>query len=506
MPQCKFSWKIVKTIINNDFKNWCEKAVWLNLNFFNENIFIKWLYKDNNLECSVNKNINYLDKLPEIWENFFWIFEEKIFLDRKDINLINYWETIYNESSLDLCKSNIQENYNTSNCIVSLKVKKILISESDCWEIIEIRLNDWIKDYIIRWTIKWEWIWWYIDWTNNNEIKYSCDNNKYTFDSNPNYKIWDELYIVANSYNLIISEWKDIYNKNLDKNICSISPFWISIDNFKWYENCKLKWKVDYVKYVENPEWYNCSFNINLQVSNENWKYFISTKEHFLYDKSWLYICLWSTQTIFPIEKNINWKIQISELPKIWEESYFIINNETKELIWYWEDEYLNSTLIECSIDKEKQSFSLTWWLSKNEVTQKRIDFVLWLKMEQQNQNSINPVLEQNQINTNIDMENESKIDNNDIKIETKPIKDYNKNIDTIVKIDDIKKNEDTKISQYNQDNSMTGTITSTWIIKHEEVIQNKQLNKETNYNYLFWIGGILLIILWIIIYKKFKK
>ena len=498
MTQCKFSWKIIKTIINNDFKNWCEKTVWLNLKNFNENIFIKWLYKDNNLECYVNKNINYLDKLPEIWENFFWIFEEKIFLDRKDINLINYWETIY--------KSNIQEYYNTSNCIVSWKVKKILISESDCWKIIEIRLNDWIKDYIINWTIKWEWIWWYIDWTNNNEIKYSCDTKKYTFDSNPNYKIWDELYIVANSYNLIISEWKDIYNKNLDKNICSISPLWISIDNFKWYENCKLKWKTDYVKYVENPEWYNCSFNINLQISNENWKYFISTKEHFLYDKSWLYICLWSSDTIFPIEKNINWENKVFQLPKIWEESYFIINNETKELIWYWEDEYLNSTLSECSIDTEKQSFSLTWWLSKNEVTQKRIDVVLWMKKEKQNQNLINPVLEQNQINTNIDMENESKIDNNDIKIETKPIKDYNKNIDTIVKIDDIKKNEDTKISQYNQDNSMTETIKSTWIIKHEEVIQDIKLNKEINHNYLFWIGVISLIILLLVIYKKFKK
>gem|GEM_PF-6303927 len=78
--------------------------------------------------------------------------------------------------------------------------------------------------------------------------------------------------------------------------------------------------------------------------------------------------------------------------------------------------------------------------------------------MEQQNQNSINPVLEQNQNNTNIDIDylNEAKINNDDVKIETKFIKDYKKNIDTIDKTVDIKKNEDTKISQDNKNNSMT--------------------------------------------------
>lgn len=399
----------------------------------------------------------------------------------------------------------------SENCIANWTIKKIIENKTydNCWTELQIRINDWIKDYIISWTIKWEWVWWYIDWTNNNEIKYSCDIKKYTFDSNPNYKIWDELYIVADFYNRIVWIWKDLYNQNIDKYSCFMywGPFgyW---DDSKWYENCKIKWKTDYVKYVENPDWYNCYFDINLQISNENWKYFISTKEHFLYYKSWLYICLWSSDTIFPIEKNINWENKVFQLPKIWEESYFIINNETKEIIWYWEDEYLNSTLSECSIDTEKQSFSLTWWLSKNEVTQKRIDAVLWMKKEKQNQNTINPVLEQNQINTNIDIDylNESKIDNDDVKIEKNPTKDYKKDIDTIDKIVDIKKNEDTKISQDNQDNSMTGTITSTWIIKHEEVIQDIKLNKEINHNYLFWIGVISLIILLLVIYKKFKK
>jgi len=389
-------------------------------------------------------------------------------------------------------------------CIASWIIKKIINEENTnkCWNFIEFKINDWINNYLINWNLS----------NSIEDDSILCNSFQYQLKNLDIIKEWLKVYVIAdnNSNQIIEISDKDIVS-NLNINKCSEHRYYSLTDylyKIRWSENCKLKWKVDYVKYVENPEWYNCFFNINLQVSNENWKYFISTKEHFLYDKSWLYICLWSTQTIFPIEKNINWKIQISELPKIWEESYFIINNETKELIWYWEDEYLNSTLSECSIDIEKQSFSLTWWLSKNEVTQKRIDFVLWLKMEQQNQNSINPVLEQNQNNTNIDIDylNEAKINNDDVKIETKFIKDYKKNIDTIDKTVDIKKNEDTKISQDNKNNSMTWTITSTWIIKHEEVIQNKQLNKETNYNYLFWIGGILLIILWIIIYKKFKK
>lgn len=387
-------------------------------------------------------------------------------------------------------------------CIASWIIKKVINEENTnkCWNFIEFKINDWINNYLINWNLS----------NSIEDDSILCNSFQYQLKNLDIIKEWLKVYIIAdnNSNQIIEISDKDIVS-NLNINKCSEHHYY-SLNSYlyekRWGENCKLKWKTDYVKYVENLDWYNCYFDINLQISNENWKYFISTKEHFLYDKSWLYICLWSSDTIFPIEKNINWENKVFQLPKIWEESYFIINNETKELIWYWEDEYLNSTLSECSIDIEKQSFSLTWWLSKNEVTQKRIDAVLWMKKEKQNQNSINPVLEQNQINTNIDMENEYKIDNNDIKIETKPIKDYKKDIDTIDKIVDIKKNEDTKISQDNQDNSITGTITSTWIIKHEEVIQDIKLNKEINNNYLFWIGVISLIILWLVIYRKFKK
>lgn len=387
-------------------------------------------------------------------------------------------------------------------CIASWIIKKVINEENTnkCWNFIEFKINDWINNYLINWNLS----------NSIEDDSILCNSFQYQLKNLDIIKEWLKVYVIAdnNSNQIIEISDKDIVS-NLNINKCSEHHYYSLTDylyKIRWYENCKIKWKTDYVKYVENPDWYNCYFDINLQISNENWKYFISTKEHFLYDKSWFYICLWSYDTIFPIEKNINWENKVFQLPKIWEESYFIINNETKELIWYWEDEYLNSTLSECSIDTEKQSFSLTWWLSKNEVTQKRIDAVLWMKKEKQNQNSINPVLEQNQINTNIDMENESKIDNNDIKIETKPIKDYKKDIDTIDKIVDIKKNEDTKISQDNQDNSMTGTINSTWIIKHEEVIQDIKLNKEINHNYLFWIGVISLIILWLVIYRKFKK
>lgn len=387
-------------------------------------------------------------------------------------------------------------------CIASWIIKKVINEENTnkCWNFIEFKINDWINNYLINWNLS----------NSIEDDSILCNSFQYQLKNLDIIKEWLKVYVIAdnNSNQIIEISDKDIVS-NLNINKCSEHHYYSLTDylyKIRWYENCKIKWKTDYVKYVENPDWYNCYFDINLQISNENWKYFISTKEHFLYDKSWFYICLWSTDTIFPIEKNINWENKVFQLPKIWEESYFIINNETKELIWYWEDEYLNSTLSECSIDIEKQSFSLTWWLSKNELTQKRIDAVLWMKKEKQNQNSINPVLEQNQINTNIDMENEYKIDNNDIKIETKPIKDYKKDIDTIDKIVDIKKNEDTKISQDNQDNSITGTITSTWIIKHEEVIQDIKLNKEINHNYLFWIGVISLIILWLVIYRKFKK
>lgn len=389
-------------------------------------------------------------------------------------------------------------------CIASWIIKKVINEENTnkCWNFIEFKINDWINNYLINWNLS----------NSIEDDSILCNSFQYQLKNLDIIKEWLKVYVIAdnNSNQIIEISDKDIVS-NLNINKCSEHHYYSLTDylyKIRWYENCKLKWKTDYVKYVENPEWYNCSFNINLQISNENWKYFISTKEHFLYDKTWLYICLWSSDTIFPIEKNINWENKVFQLPKIWEESYFIINNETKELIWYWEDEYLNSTLSECSIDTEKQSFSLTWWLSKNEVTQKRIDAVLWMKKEKQNQNTINPVLEQNQINTTIDIDylNESKIDNDNIKIETKPIKDYKKNIDTIVKIDDIKKNEDINILQNYQENSMTGTITSTWIIKHEEVIQDIKLNKEINHNYLFWIGVISLIIIGLVFYKKFKK
>ena len=490
MSQCKFSWNIIKIVKNNDISNWCEQAIWLNLDNWNETIFIKWSYKNNDLDCNIKKNINYLDNIPKIWDNFSWIFEEKNYFNRKYIKLINYWKNIYNESSLDLCKTNIEETYIGQSCIANWKIKKFFTSKSDCWEIIEMRLNDGEKDYIISWTIKWEWIWWYTDWTNNNEITYSCAAKKYTFDSNPNYKVWDELYVVADYYNRIVWVWKDYYNQNIDNYSCY--KYWwpvFSWDDSKWFDSCKLKWNVDKIKYIKSNESWNetCSFDIELQVSNGNWKYFLSSNDDVYFEKWYWSVCWYKSYYSFPFIKNDwYWKQTVSYLPKENTEAYFIVNSESNQIIWYWKDDYSNSEYEDCKIQEDKQDYNLTWWLTNNEIIWKKIDTIL-------------NVAKTMYPNKTFTIETNSETNTKKIKIERKP-----------VEIKKISENKQVKLKQEIVLNNWIEIKALSWIEKENTInlynwtIENNDLKLSKEYFLYWWF--IVLFIIWVLIYKKFKK
>lgn len=381
----------------------------------------------------------------------------------------------------------------SENCIASWTIKKIIENSTydNCWKEIQIRLNDGEKDYIISWTIKWEWTWWYTDWTNNNEITYSCAAKKYTFDTDPSYKVWDELYVVADFYNRIVWVWKYSYNQNIDKYSCF--KYWWPFghwDDSKWFDSCKIKWNVDKIKYIKSNESWNetCSFDIELQISNKDWKYFLSSNDDVYFEKWYWSVCWYKSYYGFPFIKNeLNWNKTVSYLPKENEEAYFIVNSESSQIIWYWENDYNNLKYENCKIEINKQDYNLIWWLTNNEIKWEKIDTIL----------NIVKTMYPNKTFT---------IETN-IVTNTKKIKIENKKVE-------IKKISENKQVEFKQEIVLNNWIKSnvlSWVEKENTVnlynwtIENNDLSINKEY-FLFWIWFIVLFIIWIVIYKKFKK
>ncbi|MDD3145189.1 MAG: hypothetical protein PHV23_03690 [Candidatus Gracilibacteria bacterium] len=379
------------------------------------------------------------------------------------------------------------------NCIANGTIKKIIENTTydNCGKEIQMRLNDGEKDYIISGTIKGEGIGGYADGTNNNEITYSCTTKKYTFDTNPKYKVGDELYVVADFYNRIVGVGKDSYNQNIDKYSCFKygGPFGHG-DDSKWFDSCKIKGNVDKVKYIKANESgkETCSFDVELQVSNGDGKYFLSSNDDVYFEKWYGSVCGYKSYYGFPFIKNngIGNKT-VSYLPKENTEAYFIINSESNEIIGYGKDDYNNSEYEDCKIQEDKQDYNLTGGLTNNEIIWKKIDTIL----------NIAKTMYPNKTFT---IETNSETNTKKIKIERKPLE-----------IKKISKNKQVELKQEIVSNNgieikaLSGIEKENTVNLYNGTIENNDLKLSKEY-FLFGMWFIILFIIGVLIYKKIKK
>jgi len=273
---------------------------------------------------------------------------------------------------------------------------------------------------------------------------------------------------------------------------------WIEISNNQ--ETCKISWKIEDINKSLNQD--NCSFDLELKINSGNNIFYIKANELIFFD-DWESACIWANTT-FPVF--LDSKLYF---PSINDSIYTIIDKNNYSIVKYWLEKYNNSSDIDSCIISNSWSNS-DLFLSEEQIKDIKTNLYKEFKKEQE-------------IRKQYEEQIPLKQDNNQTTKEENPIQND-------IQKSTIKKNSNKIIEKTLEINIVNENIkqNETWEILNEQIKENEivawkqsDLNKindlETNiWNstpvefhkdyFLFWTWIIFVLILTILLYKRFKK